>query len=244
MWPLQCVTPPVHKHWHHDIYGTAVQTESTVFQWSVVADWLVLWSICPQVMTEHWADLLSTWLVILQDSEEGRKRLIFKFIHSLSIPAYPVHDNNSHLRAIACICSVEHHHADMERNKKPPNGGFINHELNIDHTARVSPFVKVINTRWSRTPSVFISPVTEMEGGEWMDWIDWHALHSRLWRVRAAFSPTHGEILKNPICSRRHPAFSLQETQWLPYLVQRRQHKHCDELRDTERVCVCAWCGN
>lgn len=102
------------------------------------------------------------------------------------------------------------------------------------------PFLTVIDMSWSPTQSVFISPVKGSDAvswSAWMDWFDWHALYLKVMACVLCF---HLSTVRHwRYCLHCHPAFSLQETQWLPYLVQRLQHKHCDGLRDTEHVCMC-----
>ena len=113
-------------------------------------------------------------------------------------------------------------------------------KLRAEHWSRCLLFVKAIDTSWSWTPTVYLICQGEWGGvsqSGWMDWIDWHALYSRLRRVHGVFTPGTARYWKSYL--HRRPAFSLQETQWLPYLVHRPQHKHCDGLRDTLCVCVC-----
>lgn len=99
-----------------------------------------------------------------------------------------------------------------------PKARCRSHSLSLDAEA--------IDRSWRRTPRTLISVA---KGSDWLTCAvlkvtararHFHPSAARYWK---SYRPTH-------------PAFSLQETQWLPYLVQGLEHKGLHGLRDGEGV--------
>lgn len=153
---------------------------------------------------------------------------------------------------VGCDLSIILVDCQMNGPQVPNKGDYIGrhwkHHTGVNelHTVRrqSSPLITLHSTPMTKSSMgtetrwhMFTLTVKGNERTCWGGWMDLNCLTCAVLKVMVSawcFHPSTVRYWKYHLHT--HPAFSLQETQRLPYLLQGFQHKHWHGLRDTEDV--------